>query len=139
MASAATPAAGVPAAGTTAQAEVHSAKLSSVQKADVRSIKALDVGQSHTIANTTTTVTRTPAGLSVDSGTPVLRASFCGTALATAIIGVGAGALGVLAAVTGGGTVVIAGFLLTGAQVGILAGIAGSYAAVLGYVSTYIC
>ncbi len=90
------------------------------------------MGQSHTIAGTKTTVTRTATGLTVDAGTAAPRASFCGTALATAIIGVGAGALGVLAAVTGGGSVVIAGFLLTGAQVGLLAGIAGSYAAVLG-------
>ncbi|MGP5704157.1 hypothetical protein, partial [Glutamicibacter arilaitensis] len=59
--------------------------------------------------------------------------------LATAIIGVGAGALGVLAAVTGGGTVVIAGYILTGAQVGVLAGIATSYTAVLGWVSINIC
>lgn len=61
-------------------------------------------------------------------------------ALAAAIIGIGAGTLGVIAAMTGGaGTVVIAGFLLTGSEVGMLAGLTGSYGAVLGYVSRYIC
>jgi hypothetical protein len=48
--------------------------------------------------------------------------------------------LGVLAAVTGGtGTVVIAGYILTDAQVGVLAGIATSYTAVLGWLSLNIC
>lgn len=65
--------------------------------------------------------------------------SFCGVALASAVVGMGAGVLGVIAAVTGSGTVVIAGYLLTGAQVGILAGIAGSYSALLGWISRNIC
>lgn len=65
--------------------------------------------------------------------------TFCGTALAAALFGMGAGVLGVIAAMTGSGTVVIAGFLLTGAQVGMLAGISGSYAALLAWISRYVC
>jgi hypothetical protein len=67
------------------------------------------------------------------------RRTFCGTALAAALFGMGAGVLAVIAAVTGSGTVWIAGYLLTGSQVGVLAGIAGSYAALLAWVSRYIC
>lgn len=94
----------------------------------------------------TALVTRTNQGLSVEALAPKAAgpmlgttATFCGTALASAIIGIGAGVLGVIAAATGSGTVVIAGYLLTGAQVGILAGIAGSYSALLGWISTNIC
>ena len=65
--------------------------------------------------------------------------TFCGTALAAVLFGMGAGVLGVIAAMTGSGTVVIAGYLLTGAQVGVLAGISGSYAALLAWISRYVC
>jgi len=68
-----------------------------------------------------------------------LNGSFCGTAMAGAFFGIGAGILGVIAAMTGSGTVVIAGYLLTGSQVGILAGLSGSYAALLAWISRYIC
>ena len=79
------------------------------------------------------------AGVGFAGRKPSPYASFCGVALAAAIVGIGAGALGVLAAVTGGGTAVIAGFVLTGSRIGVLAGIAGSHAAVLGWVSHNIC
>jgi len=70
---------------------------------------------------------------------PSADASFCGVALAAAVVGIGAGILGVIAAATGPGTVVIAGYLLTGAQVGALAGMAGAYAALLAWISRNIC
>lgn len=89
-------------------------------------------------------ITKTDTGFAVAAPfstdkTASTQASFCGVALATAIVGIGAGALGVLAAVTGGGTAVIAGIVLSGAQVGVLAGISASYAAVLGWVTYNVC
>ncbi|MGO3150940.1 hypothetical protein [Glutamicibacter ardleyensis] len=132
----------------TKSAEAASTTLTAAQKREARKIENLRIGQSHTIQGSSLTVTKTSSGYSTSVGhatnvgennTISARASFCGVALATAIIGVGAGALGVLAAVTGGGTVVIAGYILTGAQVGVLAGIATSYTAVLGWVSINIC
>ena len=102
-------------------------------------LETLSIGESLIIPGSqgSVLVTKTSAGLALgvlgvteNSGSTV--DSFCGVALATAIVGIGAGALGVLAAMTGGGTAVIAGFVLTGGQIGVLAGISGSCAAVLG-------
>jgi hypothetical protein len=112
-----------------------------VEQDTVAAIEALTPGEQLVLGNTL--VTRTKQGLVVDlvrqGPTIHTAATFCGTALAAAIVGIGAGVLGIIAATTGSGTVLIAGYLLTGAQVGVLAGIAGSYAAVLGYISRYIC
>jgi hypothetical protein len=104
-----------------------------------QAIEALAPGQHVVLGNVV--VARTVHGLVVDvlDQSPT-TASFCGVALASAIFGIGAGILGVIAASTGGsGTVMIAGYLLTGAQVGVLAGLSGSYAALLAWISRFIC
>ena len=106
----------------------------------VAQVTALAPGE--TLVLGSAVVTRTSHGLSVRALAPPafgMDATFCGVALAAAIVGIGAGVLGVIAAATGSGTVVIAGYLLTGAQVGILAGLSGSYAALLGWISHNIC
>jgi hypothetical protein len=103
-----------------------------------QAIEALAPGQHVVLGNVV--VARTVHGLVVDvlDQSPT-TASFCGVALASAIFGIGAGILGVIAASTGSGTVMIAGYLLTGAQVGVLAGLSGSYAALLAWISRFIC
>lgn len=117
-------------------------QLTKSQRLEVEIIQRLVVGQSHTLQGSSLTVTKTTNGFTTNlSSTEAAstRASFCGIALATALIGIGAGALGVLAAVTGGGSVIIAGVALSGAQLGVLAGVATSYTALLGWISLYIC
>lgn len=107
----------------------------------VGAIQSLGTGEELVLGNAL--VTRTAQGLVVNVLNQDKQASadatFCGMALAAAIIAIGAGALGIIAASTGAGTVIIAGFTLTGAQVGMLAGFSGSYAAVLGWISRYVC
>ena len=111
-------------------------------------IQSLQVGQEVVLDNVI--VARTAEGLVVDvvQREPLIytaadihtAASFCGVALASAIFGIGAGILGVIAASTGGtGTVILAGYVFTGAQVGVLAGLSGSYAALLAWISRFIC
>lgn len=105
-------------------------------------IQAMAPGEELVLGNAL--ITKTRHGLVVNAinpaaTQPATNASFCGMALAAAIIGIGAGTLGIIAASTGAGTVIIAGFTLTGAQVGMLAGFSGSYAAVLGWISRYVC
>jgi len=115
------------------------------EESAVAAIQSLAPGETLSLGNVL--VTRTAQGLVVNvvGVSPVKDmastddATFCGTALAAAIFGIGAGILGVIAASTGSGTVVIAGYLLTGAQVGVLAGISGSYAALLAWISRYVC
>jgi uncharacterized membrane-anchored protein YitT (DUF2179 family) len=107
-----------------------------------QAIEALAPGQHVVLDNVV--VARTVQGLVielVDHGPNIqLASTFCGAALASAIFGIGAGILGVIAASTGGtGTVMIAGYFLTGAQVGVLAGISGSYAALLAWISRFVC
>lgn len=138
-------AANAPVIGT--PAPTHDVYATAEQQAQLQAdIEALAEGDSLSIPGEqgAVLVTKTSSGLALSvagasDNSVSTYASFCGVALATAIVGIGAGALGVLAAVTGGGTAVIAGFVLTGSQIGVLAGIAGSYAAVLGWVSHNIC
>jgi hypothetical protein len=125
--------------GTVATAATPTAEQSAVE-----AIQSLEPGEQLVLGNVL--VVRTTAGLVVhlldkNPGVqpPSTDDSFCGIALAAAIFGIGAGILGVIAASTGPGTVVIAGYLLTGAQVGVLAGISGSYAALLAWISRYVC
>lgn len=112
-----------------------------VEQSAVAAIRSLVPGETVAVGNAL--VSRTVQGLVVNvvEQEPALRtATFCGVALASALFGIGAGVLGVIAASTGGsGTVVIAGYLLTGAQVGVLAGLSGSYAALLAWISRFIC
>lgn len=126
---------------------VASAPTTTPEQEAAAAIQSLQVGHEVVLGNVT--VARTGQGLVVNviQREPVVytaasvqpAASFCGVALASAIFGIGAGILGVIAASTGSGTVVIAGYLLTGAQVGVLAGISGSYAALLAWISRFIC
>ena len=111
----------------------------SVEQSAVDAIRSLVPGETVAVGNAL--VTRTAQGLVVDvvEQGPTTAATFCGVALASALFGMGAGVLGVIAASTGSGTVVIAGYLLTGAQVGVLAGLSGSYAALLAWISRFIC
>ena len=106
-------------------------------------IESLAVGQ--VLILDTAVITRTEQGLVVEplqtkQIEPSTDATFCGTALAAAIFGIGAGVLGFIAAGTGGtGTVLLAGYVFTGAQVGMMAAVAGSYAALLAWISRYVC
>lgn len=119
---------------------VAAAPAPTPEQAVALAIKSLAPGERVVIQGLA--IARTSEGrLAVDTLRPTIQtaATFCGTALAGAIFGIGAGILGVIAASTGSGTVMIAGYLLTGSQVGVLAGISGSYAALLGWISYNIC
>lgn len=126
---------------------VASAPATTPEQEAAAAIQSLQVGEEVVLG--TARVARTSAGLVVEvlqkkpavylAASIRTAATFCGVALASALFGIGAGILGVIAASTGSGTVMIAGYLLTGAQVGVLAGISGSYAALLAWISRYIC
>lgn len=127
---------------TTAITAATAPSLTETQMQEVTTIQNLKFGESHRLQGSALTVTKTTTGFatSLEQSTVASpMASFCGIGLATAIIGIGAGALAVLAAVTGGGTVAIAGIILTGAQLGVLAGVATSYTAVLGWITLNVC
>ena len=74
-----------------------------------------------------------------DSSVSSPAASWCATSLAAVIFGIGATALAAAAVATGGGSVVIAGVTLSGAQLGGLAAAAGSFAALEMYIDSKIC
>lgn len=65
--------------------------------------------------------------------------SWCATSLAAVVFGIGATALAAAAVATGGGTVVIGGVALSGAQLGGLAAVAGSFSALEAYIDSKIC
>lgn len=134
--------------GITTGSTETAANLTQEERDTVRQIRNLKIGKSALLQGSKDVVfvTKTTNGYSVSESSSstggnsnVTPASFCGVSLATLIVGMGAGALTVLAAVTGGGTAVLFGVVLTGAQIGVLAGIATSYTAVLGWVSANIC
>lgn len=126
---------------------VATAPTTTPEQEAAAAIESLPVGGEVALGNVV--VARTSEGLVVNviQREPLIytaasiqtTATFCGSALAAALIAIGAGVLGVLAAATGPGTVLILGYGFTGAQLGMLAGVAGSYAAVLGYINRYIC
>lgn len=66
-------------------------------------------------------------------------ASWCATSLAAVLFGIGATALAAAAVATGGGSVVIAGVTLSGAQLGGLAAVAASFSALEAYIDSKIC
>lgn len=115
----------------------------------IAAVQSLKVGQEVVVLGNVT-VARTSEGLVVDvvrkdlvvypAANVHTAATFCGVGLASAIFGIGAGLLGFIAASTGGtGTVILAGYVFTGAQVGMMAAISGSYAALLAWISRYVC
>ena len=129
-------------AGTSA---VAATPATTVEQEAVAAIQSLAPGE-HLVLGTAL-IARTTEGLVVTALQPkrpniqlASTATFCGTALAAAIFGIGAGILGFIAASTGGtGTVILAGYAFSGAQVGMMAGISGSYAALLAWISREIC
>ena len=124
---------------------VATAATPTVEQDPVAAIRALVPGESLVLEHVL--ITRTVQGLIVDvmdqgpiKGEESMDATVCGVALAAAIFGIGAGILGFIAAGTGAAsTVVLAGYTFTGAQVGMMAAISGSYAALLAWISRYVC
>lgn len=126
---------------------VAAAPTTTPEQDAVAAIQSLPIGGQLVLGNAV--IAKTEQGLVVDvlNRGPTIQlasmptaASFCGVALASAIFGIGAGVLGFIAASTGGtGTVILAGYVFTGAQVGMMAAISGSYAALLAWISRYVC
>jgi hypothetical protein len=107
-------------------------------------ILALKTGESLTIpasdGTPAFTVTRTATGLSVNvaSSTDTVTANgVCTYAVAAGVWALGAAVIGAVAAA--GGTLVVAGVVLSPGVLGMLAGAMGSYSAVEAIIAAYVC
>lgn len=139
------PANAAPAIGVSGQTVVTASAQSETNNL-AEKMKALKNGESFTYSSPTGDkfeVTNVNGQLNfsviTDSSVSSPAASWCATSLAAVIFGIGATALAAAAVATGGGSVVIAGVTLSGAQLGGLAAAAGSFAALEMYIDSKIC